>query len=101
MSFGNQMNWMVEESEAKQIIKRAWALGINLFDIAHSYSKGRSEEILGNFIAGNDREEAVIETKVYNPWAIAPIKESYQERICCGRSNNPLIGGKLQNESEL
>jgi aryl-alcohol dehydrogenase-like predicted oxidoreductase len=67
MSFGNQMNWMVEEGEAKQIIKRACDLGINFFDTAHSCSKGRSEEILGNFVAGNDREEAVIATKVYNP----------------------------------
>jgi len=67
MSFGNQMNWMVEEDEAKQVIKRAWDLGINFFDTANSYSKGRSEEILGNFLAEINREEAVVATKVYNP----------------------------------
>ena len=56
MSFGNQMNWMVEEDEAKQVIKRAWDLGINFFDTANSYSKGRSEEIVGNFLEGiNER----------------------------------------------
>ena len=67
MSFGNQMNWIVEEDEAKQVIKRAWDLGINFFDTANSYSKGRSEEILGNFLAEINREEAVVATKVYNP----------------------------------
>jgi aryl-alcohol dehydrogenase (NADP+) len=63
MSFGSEANWMVDGEAAKQVLKRAWDLGINFFDTANVYSKGRSEEILGEFLSGF-REDAVIATKV-------------------------------------
>jgi aryl-alcohol dehydrogenase (NADP+) len=63
MSFGSETNWMVDGEAAKQVLKRAWDLGINFFDTANVYSKGRSEEILGEFLSGS-RGDAVIATKV-------------------------------------
>jgi 1-deoxyxylulose-5-phosphate synthase len=63
MSFGNGGDWMVEEEGAKQVLRRAWDLGVNFFDTANVYSKGRSEEILGEFLGGM-RNEAVVATKV-------------------------------------
>jgi aryl-alcohol dehydrogenase (NADP+) len=63
MSFGGETNWMVDGEGAKQVLKRAWDLGINFFDTANVYSKGRSEEILGEFLSGS-REDAVVATKV-------------------------------------
>jgi aryl-alcohol dehydrogenase-like predicted oxidoreductase len=66
MTFGNSANWMVEEEKAKTVLKRAWDLGINFYDTANTYSRGRSEEILGSFLKGS-RDDAVIATKVYNP----------------------------------
>jgi len=66
MSFGNEGNWMVDGEEAKRVLKRAWDLGINFFDTANVYSNGRSEEIVGDFLSGIGREQAVIATKVYN-----------------------------------
>jgi len=67
MSFGNLGNWAVDGEAAKNVLKRAWDLGINFFDTANIYSSGRSEEILGEFLSGLDREEIVVATKVYNP----------------------------------
>jgi 1-deoxyxylulose-5-phosphate synthase len=66
MTFGNSSNWMVDEMDAKPVLKRAWDLGINFYDTANVYSHGRSEEILGNFLK-DSREDAVVATKVYNP----------------------------------
>ena len=66
MTFGNQSDWMVDGEGAKTVLKRAWDLGINFYDTADVYSKGRSEEILGEFLKGT-REDAVVATKVFNP----------------------------------
>ena len=63
MTFGNEREWMVDGEGAKQVLKRAWDLGINFFDTANVYSNGRSEEILGEFLSGA-RNEAVVATKV-------------------------------------
>jgi aryl-alcohol dehydrogenase (NADP+) len=63
LSFGGEANWMANGEAAKQVLKRAWDLGINFFDTANVYSKGRSEEILGEFLSGS-REDAVVATKV-------------------------------------
>ena len=40
--------------------------GINFFDCADQYNKGRAEEILGKLIQGH-RDDLVITTKCYNP----------------------------------
>lgn len=53
----------VGEEEAIQIIRKAFTLGINLFDTADVYADGRAEEILGKALAVFPREEVVIATK--------------------------------------
>lgn len=63
---------MVEEEAAKLVIKRAWDLGINFFDTANLYSNGRSEEILGSYLAEVGRQDAVVATKVYNSMGSGP-----------------------------
>jgi 1-deoxyxylulose-5-phosphate synthase len=65
MTFGNQAGWMVDGEDAQRVLKRAWDIGINFFDTANTYSKGRSEEILGDFIQGR-RDDVVVATKVYS-----------------------------------
>ena len=40
--------------------------GINFFDTANEYSKGKSEEILGRLMKGH-RDDLVVTTKVFNP----------------------------------
>lgn len=64
MSFGNVEPWMVEEENAKKVIDRALDLGINFFDTANTYSRGRSEEITGKLLR-DVRQDVVIATKVY------------------------------------
>lgn len=75
MTFGSKKwrEWVIEEEEARPIIKKALELGINFFDTANMYSLGVSEEILGRAL--NDfvsRDEVVIATKVYFPMKDLP-----------------------------
>lgn len=70
MSYGapvsEQFCWVLEEPEARKVIKHAVNQGINFFDTANCYSNGVSEEILG--LAVKDfmhREDVVISTKVF------------------------------------
>ncbi|MGP8080847.1 MAG: aldo/keto reductase [Dehalococcoidales bacterium] len=57
--FGSYTN----ESDSLQIMNLAFDKGINLFDTANSYAKGKSEEIVGKFIK-NKRHQVVLATKV-------------------------------------
>jgi aryl-alcohol dehydrogenase-like predicted oxidoreductase len=62
MSFGGD----ADESESAKMYRACRELGINFFDCADQYNKGRSEQILGELMRGH-RDEIVITTKCYNP----------------------------------
>ena len=62
MTFGGPAN----EKESAEMFNQSRDAGINFFDCANVYEKGRSEEILGKLIA-DCREEVVITSKVYFP----------------------------------
>jgi aryl-alcohol dehydrogenase-like predicted oxidoreductase len=62
MSFGSD----ADETTAAAMFQRCLDMGINFFDCANSYSRGRAEEILGRLISGM-RDEVVISTKVCSP----------------------------------
>lgn len=62
MSFGGD----ADEAGSAQMFRACRDAGINFFDTADQYNKGRSEEILGELIRGS-REDLVIATKCYNP----------------------------------
>ncbi|KAF3799331.1 Versiconal hemiacetal acetate reductase [Colletotrichum gloeosporioides] len=49
MSFGdkNWQPWLLDQAEALPILKHAFDRGINAWDVADTYSNGRSEEIVG------------------------------------------------------
>jgi aryl-alcohol dehydrogenase-like predicted oxidoreductase len=67
MNFGTGEPWMLHDREAAhEIVDRALERGINFFDTANVYSRGESEEILGEALAERDRSELVVATKVYN-----------------------------------
>jgi aryl-alcohol dehydrogenase-like predicted oxidoreductase len=55
------------ETDVQKIVDRAFDIGINFFDTANLYAMGDSEKLLGKAI-GNRREDAVIATKLYNPF---------------------------------
>jgi len=62
---------MIEIDKARPIMKRALDLGINFFDTANVYSRGRSEEITGELLK-DYRDDVVIATKVYNQMGEKP-----------------------------
>ena len=62
MAFGGD----ADAAEAGRMFKAARDAGINFFDTADQYSKGRSEEILGGLMRG-ERDSLVVATKCFNP----------------------------------
>jgi aryl-alcohol dehydrogenase-like predicted oxidoreductase len=62
MSFGGD----ADEATSAALYKAARDAGINFFDSANEYNKGRSEEILGR-LARDHRDEVVLTTKCFNP----------------------------------
>lgn len=57
---------------ATACIDRAYDLGINFFDTANGYSRGRAEEVLGQALKKYPRDSYVLATKVYFPVAEGP-----------------------------
>src|SRR5271154_1653076 len=62
MSFGGD----ADEATSAAMYKACRDAGINFYDCADQYNKGRSEEILGALIRGH-RDDLVITTKCFNP----------------------------------
>jgi aryl-alcohol dehydrogenase-like predicted oxidoreductase len=62
MSFGGD----ADAAASAAMYKACRDAGINFYDTADQYSKGRSEEILGSLMKGH-RDELVIATKCFNP----------------------------------
>jgi 1-deoxyxylulose-5-phosphate synthase len=76
MTYGSKKwrEWVLEEDEAKPLVRRAVEAGINFFDTADVYSLGESEVITGNLLREFQprREELVVATKVFNPMSDGP-----------------------------
>jgi aryl-alcohol dehydrogenase-like predicted oxidoreductase len=76
MTYGSKKwrEWILEEDEARPIVKAAVEAGINFFDTADVYSLGESECVTGKLLREFQprREELVIATKVFNPMSPAP-----------------------------
>ena len=70
MSYGSSSwrPWVLDEDASRPFLRRALELGINFFDTADMYSRGRSEEVLGRALRDfARREEVVVATKVFFP----------------------------------
>jgi aryl-alcohol dehydrogenase-like predicted oxidoreductase len=52
--------WALSEEESVPFLRQALDLGINFFDTANVYSRGKSETVLGRFLKANTRREAVV-----------------------------------------
>lgn len=63
LTFGNQ----VELDAAKEIVERAFALGVNSFDTADVYKAGQAESLLGQILPKRRRSEYVLATKAFWP----------------------------------
>jgi len=59
------LNWWgkeIDEDEAKRMLKKAYDLGINFFETADMYGKGKSERLIGE-VFKDMRNEVIISTK--------------------------------------
>ena len=75
MSMGSSAwkKWVLDESDAIPILRRALDLGINFFDMADWYSVGRNEQVVGrNLLQMSTREQLVLATKVFYPMSDDP-----------------------------
>ena len=77
MSFGEPGGrgrpWTLDEAACRDIVRQALDAGINFFDTANVYSRGRSEEITGQALRDFvSRDEVVLATKVFMPMRPGP-----------------------------
>ena len=61
LTFGNA----TEDETAIDCIDRAYELGINFFDTANVYARGKSEEVVGRGLSKFPRDSYVVATKVF------------------------------------
>jgi aryl-alcohol dehydrogenase-like predicted oxidoreductase len=62
----------VDRAGTREIVHRAFDLGVNLFDTADVYSNGAGEQALGEALAGIPRRYVVIATKCFFPMSERP-----------------------------
>lgn len=76
MSYGDRSwrGWMLDESAAEPIVRRAVEQGVIFFDTADVYSRGLSEQITGRLLRKlfSHRESYVLATKVCSPMGDGP-----------------------------
>ncbi len=61
-----------EDEAARSCIEKAYDLGINFFDTANVYARGKSEEVVGKSLAPYARDSYFLATKVYFPMGDGP-----------------------------
>jgi aryl-alcohol dehydrogenase-like predicted oxidoreductase len=61
-----------DHEDSIRIIHRALDAGINFIDTADVYSRGESEEIVGQALSGGRRDNVVLATKVHGPMGDDP-----------------------------
>ena len=62
-------SWLTNEADSFAILDRALELGVNAIDTSNNYNAGRTEALLGRWLAqgGGRREKIVLASKVYAP----------------------------------
>lgn len=68
MTFGRE----ADEATSHAILDRFVAAGGTFIDTANVYGRGRSEEVVGSWLRGKDREPLIIATKVRFPMGEGP-----------------------------
>jgi aryl-alcohol dehydrogenase-like predicted oxidoreductase len=70
----------VGEEASIALVRRAFDLGVTLFDTANVYERGGAEEVLGRAIAPLPRREIVVATKVFGEMGPGPDDRGLGER---------------------
>lgn len=63
ITFGNQIN----DKRSAELVHSAYEQGVNFFDNADMYARGKAEQVLGKAIKDMPRETLVISSKVFFP----------------------------------
>jgi aryl-alcohol dehydrogenase (NADP+) len=95
MSFGDpavsDRAWVLDEPEARPILRAAWEAGINFFDTANVYSKGSSEIVTGKILKElAPRDELVIATKVRGAMRKGPNGHGLSRKAILAEIDNSL-----------
>ncbi len=69
LTYGNA----TENETAEACIDRAYELGINFFDTANVYARGKSETVVGKALSKYPRSTYVVATKVFYPMDDSPM----------------------------
>ncbi|NNF07031.1 MAG: aldo/keto reductase [Candidatus Eisenbacteria bacterium] len=99
MSYGSDtwQGWILDEIQAENHFRTAIEAGINFFDTADIYSKGRSEEITGKYLKEmGRRDELVIATKVFFPLREGPNSQGLSRKRIHDSVNDSLT--RLQTD---
>ncbi len=79
---GREQDQELDQEAINQLVDYAIAHGVNLFDTAPPYCKGRSEEAVGKALSHHKREEYYVSTKLSNfampTWSRAESMKLYQ-----------------------
>ena len=75
MTFGNE----ADDIASRAIMDRCVDAGINFFDTANVYNKGRTEEIVGRWLPSH-RDRIVLATKAYFPVGEGPLQRGASRR---------------------
>lgn len=68
ITYGGQ----VERDTAQQVVRRAFDLGVNLFDTADVYMTGEAEKVVGEALKDFRRQDYVLATKCFFPMSDRP-----------------------------
>jgi aryl-alcohol dehydrogenase-like predicted oxidoreductase len=68
LTFGNA----VDVQQTRAVFAKAFELGINFFDTANAYARGKCEEVWGEVLKDRRRDGYVLATKVYFPMEEGP-----------------------------
>jgi voltage-dependent potassium channel beta subunit len=91
LTFANQ----VELENAKNILRRAFELGINYIDSADVYENGKAEVLLGQILPGYNRSHYVVATKAFWPMSGHPTDKGLSRKHIVDSINGSLKRLKL------
>ena len=66
------IGFKAEAEASRDMVRRAYEGGINFFDTANAYNRGKAEEALGAYLAELPRSSLVVLTKVWAPMGDGP-----------------------------
>lgn len=66
------IGFKVDDQTSREMVRVAYENGVNFFDTANAYNRGRAEEVLGRCLADLPRSSLIVLTKVWAPMGEGP-----------------------------